>query len=348
MMTNPLVTTNPIDVLVVDDSALVRQSITDILTAHGGFRVRVAHDALFALDKLRQSKPDVILLDLEMPRMDGLTFLQKLMAESPLPVVICSGGAARGSEAAMRALEEGAVDIVEKPKLGVREFFRESQELLVNVIRGAAEARLRRRASSPPRPEPLPHAHEGTKVIAIGASTGGTVALRTFLERMPRNCPPVVVVQHMPAGFTKAFAEQLDRACTIDVTEAVDGDPLVRGHAYIAPGSLHMVVTHEGRDWRLRVSAGPLVSRHRPSVDVLFRSVAGTVGASAVGVIMTGMGDDGAAGLLEMRRAGAMTLAQDEATSVVFGMPREAIRRDAALKVLPLTALPAEALRARR
>ena len=289
----------------------------------------------------------MILLDLEMPRMDGLTFLRKIMAEDPIPVVVCSGLAGPGTEAGLRALEEGAVEIVTKPKLGVKAFLEESAMMLVDAVRAAARARPRRpppRSTSPPpgRDAVSPAAERAAlrlttdKVVAIGASTGGTEALRELLEALPPDAPGVVIVQHMPEVFTRAFADRLARTCRVEVKEAADGDRVLEGRALIAPGNRHLRLLRSGAHYTVEVADGPLVCRHRPSVDVLFRSVAQAAGPNAVGVILTGMGNDGAQGLLEMRRCGAATLAQDEATCVVFGMPKEAIAAGAADEVLPL------------
>ncbi len=331
--------TPPMRVLVVDDSALVRQTVLSVLT-HEGFEVVTAADPLIAMERMKAAEPDVILLDLEMPRMDGLSFLHKIMSEAPRPVVICSAVAPRGSENALRALEEGAVDIVVKPQIGVQQFLHESAVMLADAVRAAAQAKIGRRGalamhSRPaPPPRPFPIANEASaNVIAIGASTGGTTALRVLLDGMDADTPAIAIVQHMPRAFTGGFARLLDRTAGVHVREAADGDRLVHGVALLAPGDSHMRVVRGGR---VEVFSGPLVSRHRPSVDVLFQSVAESYGARAVGVILTGMGADGAAGLHEMRRAGALTIAQDEATSVVFGMPREAIERGAAECVLPL------------
>jgi two-component system chemotaxis response regulator CheB len=317
--------------------------------------VAVASDPLIALDKMKRSRPDVIVLDLEMPRMDGLTFLRRIMAEDPIPVVICSGLAGQGTEAALRALEEGAVGIVAKPKLGVREFLRESAVMLADTVRSAAQARLRARAAAlPALPlrqkltadavlppiERLPLRLTTHKVVAIGASTGGTEALRAILESMPPDAPGIVIVQHMPALFTSAFAERLNQMCRIEVKEATSGDRVREGRALIAPGDRHTLVVRNGGQYDVEVTDGPLVCRHRPSVDVLFRSVARAAGSNAIGIIMTGMGDDGADGLLEMKQAGAFTVAQDEASCVVFGMPREAIARGAVDEIVPLARLP--------
>jgi two-component system, chemotaxis family, protein-glutamate methylesterase/glutaminase len=343
-------------VLVVDDSALVRQVMQGILQTDRRITVTVAADPLIAAAKMEKERPDVIITDLEMPRMDGLTFLRKIMSESPLPVVICSGFAAKGTDLALRALEEGAVEVITKPKLGVREFLHESAVLLLDVVWSAAEARIVPRQQTAPlhrltadavlpplRTSPR-HSESHDALIAVGASTGGTEALRVFLSGMPPDCPPIVIVQHMPENFTRAFANRLDRECAIEVREGADGMVLHSGLAVIAPGNFHAVVNRNGVNLIVNVMDGPLVSRHRPSVDVLFRSVAVAAGRNAVGVIMTGMGDDGAQGLLEMKQAGAATIAQDEASCVVFGMPREAIIRGAVDFVLPLERISQGAL----
>jgi two-component system, chemotaxis family, protein-glutamate methylesterase/glutaminase len=342
-------------VLVVDDSATVRQVMQAILQTDRRISVSVASDPLIADVKMQKERPDVVVTDLEMPRMDGLTFLRKIMAESPLPVVICSGFAAKGTDLALRALEEGAVEIITKPKLGVRDFLHESAVLLLDAVWSAAEARVvpRQRIPTPSRLTadaviPLrPKVRDWNPshgLIAVGASTGGTEALRVFLTAMPPDCPPIVVVQHMPENFTRAFADRLNRDCAIEVSEARDDVALRRGMALIAPGNYHCVVNSNGSGLVVNIMDGPLVSRHRPSVDVLFRSVAVSAGRNAVGVIMTGMGDDGAQGLLEMKETGAITIAQDEASCVVFGMPREAIARGATDFVLPLTQIARQAL----
>ncbi|HYL86438.1 MAG TPA: chemotaxis response regulator protein-glutamate methylesterase [Candidatus Angelobacter sp.] len=345
-------------VLVVDDSATVRQVLQAILSEKRGFRVTVAADPIIAADKMKKLRPDVILLDLEMPRMDGLTFLQNLMSHNPVPVVVCSGLTGPRTEAAIRALEMGAVDIITKPQIGIRGFLEDSAVLLEDIVRGAATARVRnfrsRRqhqskchsADAVLLPAVFPaHSHELEKIIVIGASTGGTEALLHIFERMPADCPGIVAVQHMPEGFTAAYAKRLDGICGIEVREAKDGDKVVPGRAYIAPGNRHTLVRRMGSGYFLEVREGPLVSRHRPSVNVLFRSVAQAAGPNAVGVLMTGMGDDGADGLLEMKQASARTIAQDEASCVVFGMPREAILRGAADDVLSLSAIPTAILR---
>ena len=351
----PAAPLTPLKVLVVDDSATVRQVLATVLPEKHGFRVTVAADPLIAMEKMKKSMPDVVLLDLEMPRMDGMTFLRKLMCENPLPVVICSGLTGPHTDAAIRALENGAVDIITKPKIGVRGFLEESAVLLEDTVRAAAAARVRksrRRQDSLPRvnrPEGVPSSWGATKqkekIIAVGASTGGTEALLHLFERMPQDCPGIVAVQHMPEGFTAAFARRLNDNCAIEVREAADGDQLVPGRAYIAPGNRHTYVRRMGPTYFLEVRDGALVSRHRPSVNVLFRSAAQAAGPDAVGVLLTGMGDDGADGLLEMKRASAFTIAQDEATCVVFGMPREAILLGAAEEVLPLHRIPQAMLR---
>lgn len=334
----------PLEVLVVDDSAVVRQTLTAILGRDGTMRVTTAHDPIFAQQKMEAWTPDVIVLDLEMPRLDGLTWLSRLMAATPLPVVICSALSGRFARAAIQALERGAVDVIQKPRLGTRDFLEESAALVVDTVRAASRARLRRRGSAaaamghrrrelagdeapPSRPQ---------VVVAVGASTGGTEALRTLLEAMPGGGPPVVVVQHMPEGFTRAFAERLNECCPLAVKEAESGDRLRAGQALVARGDRHLVVHNVGGQYIAELADGPLVSRHRPSVDVLFESVARSAGPRAVGVLLTGMGSDGARGLLAMRGAGAYTIAQDEATSVVFGMPREAIALGAVETVAPL------------
>lgn len=338
----------PIRVLVVDDSAVVRMALSMLLPPND-MEVVTASDPIFAMKKMADARPDVIVLDLEMPRMDGLTFLRKIMAEDPLPVVVCSALATDRAEAAMHALAEGAVAIITKPRVGVQAFLEESAVLIVDTLRGAAEARGLRRIA-PPRaatPGVAPKAAPvrqltitSDRIVAIGASTGGTEALRTVLETMPPDCPGIVVVQHMPEIFTAAFAARLDGICRIEVKEAADGDRILEGRALIAPGNRHTAVRRSGAHYVVEVTDGPLVSRHRPSVNVLFRSVATEAGPNALGVIMTGMGADGADGLLEMKRAGAATIAQDEATCVVFGMPKEAIARGAVDDVLALERIP--------
>jgi two-component system chemotaxis response regulator CheB len=349
----------PLNVLVVDDSAVVRQVMTTILSQEPGIHVVTAADPLIAIDKMRHLRPDVIILDLEMPRMDGITFLDKIMTEDPIPVVVCSSLTAGRTEAAMRAMESGAVEIITKPKAGIKDFLYESAVILIDAVKGASQARMsagRIRSAAPPsekltadailsRPKLSSLKVTTDKVVAIGASTGGTEALKELLEAMPPEAPGIVIVQHMPEIFTAAFAKRLNGLCKIEVKEAAHGDRIIEGRALIAPGNRHTLVVRSGAHYAVEVVDGPLVSRHRPSVDVLFRSVAKTAGPNAIGLIMTGMGDDGAEGLLEMKRAGALTLAQDEATSVVFGMPKAAIERGAADEILPLSAMHGTILR---
>ena len=340
---------SPIHVLVVDDSAVVRQVMQAVLSQEPDMVVTVAADPLIAMQKMKQTRPHVILLDLEMPRMGGLTFLSKIMAEDPIPTLICSGVAARGTDMALRALEQGAVGIVTKPKLGVRDFLHESALILIDMVRSAAQARVKARGSRlglPKRfpivvtPEARPSAAAAEAIVAIGASTGGTEALTEILTALPPNAPGIVIVQHMPELFTGAFAKRLNDLCAIEVKEGADGDSIKPGRAIIAPGNHHLSVRQRGAGYIIDISDGPLISRHRPSVDVLFRSVASAAGPNAMGVILTGMGNDGASGLLDMKRAGARTIAQDENTCVVFGMPKEAISAGAVDSVAPLSLIP--------
>lgn len=340
-------------VLVVDDSAVVRQAFSMLLA--GKFSVDTAADPLIAERKMQKQRPDVVVLDLQMPRMDGFSFLRQIMSRDPLPVVICSSAAARGSETAMRALEEGAVDVIGKPPMGVREFIAEGAVMITDTLRAATQARVGRRKAMPlierhsvdaVLPAVAPQRSVDTpRIVAMGASTGGTEALREIIEALPPNAPGMVVVQHMPEGFTAAFAKRLNSLSRVEVKEAVNGDVIEPGRVLIAPGSHHLLVRRSGTRYFAQLSAGALVSRHRPSVDVLFRSVAQSAGANAIGVILTGMGDDGAQGLAEMRAAGATTIAQDEATSVIFGMPKEAIARGAIDSVLGLHQIAGAILR---
>jgi two-component system chemotaxis response regulator CheB len=356
----------PIKVLIIDDSAVVRQTLTEVLSSDPEIVVMgTAADPFAAARRIQTEVPDVITLDVEMPRMDGITFLRKLMAQRPIPVVMCSSLTEHGSETLMQALEAGAVDVILKPRLGTAEFLMESKLRICEAVKAAAQARLQKRPAArpitavPPQklsadvmlpPPGLGKAMARTteRVICIGASTGGTESLRVVLEALPVASPGIVIVQHMPEKFTEAFARRLDGLCEVEVKEAADGDAVLRGRALIAPGNHHMLLQRSGARYYVAVKDGPLVSRHRPSVDVLFRSAAHSVGANGVGIIMTGMGDDGAHGLLEMKQVGALTVAQDEATSVVFGMPKEAIALGAADKVLPLDRLAAEIVRAGR
>ncbi|MBO9723412.1 MAG: chemotaxis response regulator protein-glutamate methylesterase [Novosphingobium sp.] len=353
-----------IRVLVIDDSASVRQTMTSILQEDPEIEViGSAPDPFSAARRIQEEVPDVITLDVEMPRMDGITFLRKLMSQCPVPVVMCSSLTEEGSETLLQAMEAGAVDVILKPRIGVADHLAEHNLQIRDVVKGASRARVRGRpAVRETKPEgpakkltadavlPPPSGRAMSRttemVVCLGASTGGTEALREVLEALPANAPGVVVVQHMPENFTRAFAKRLNSLCEVDVKEAVDGDPVLRGHVLIAPGGKHLMLERQGARYHVSVKDGPLVSRHRPSVDVLFRSAARSAGSNAVGVIMTGMGDDGARGLLEMKQAGARTFAQDEATSIVFGMPREAIARGAADRVIPLGSIAREVLTA--
>lgn len=350
---------NKVRVLIVDDSAVVRQVLTGIVNTDPELEVMAtAGDPLLAAERMKVEVPDVILLDVEMPRMDGISFLQKLMSQHPVPVVICSSLTEKGSETLMNALEFGAVDIIEKPRLGTRQFLEESRLRICEVLKAASQARLKkippaRREISPKltadavmvRPNSGAMIKTTEKVVVVGASTGGTEALRIFLEALPDDSPGIVVVQHMPEHFTTAFARRLDGICRVSVKEAAHNDTVLRGRVLIAPGNRHTMLKRSGARYYVEVKDGPLVCRHRPSVDVLFRSAALYAGKNAVGIIMTGMGDDGARGMLELKQAGSRTIAQDEATSVVFGMPQEAIRLGGVDRVLPLQAIAAEMVR---
>jgi two-component system chemotaxis response regulator CheB len=341
-----------IRVLVVDDSAVVRQVLKDVLESDSEIEVMgTAADPFFAAEILKNEVPDVITLDIEMPRMDGITFLQKIMSQHPIPIVICSSLALEGCETTIKSLEYGAIDIITKPKLGVKEFLEESRIQICDSVKAAAGARLKKILE-----RPLMHAatekytadvmlartrsrsmiQTTEKIIVVGASTGGTEALRVFLQGLPQDCPGIVIVQHMPENFTRAFAQRLNSICTISVKEAENNDSVLRGNALIAPGNRHTMLKRSGARYFVEVKDGPLVNRHRPSVDVLFRSAAQYAGGNSIGVIMTGMGDDGARGMEEMKTAGAYTIAQDEETCVVFGMPQEAIKRGSVDKILPI------------
>lgn len=360
-------------VLIVDDSAIVRQTLTEIINSDPMLEVMAtASDPFYAVKKIQEEVPDVITLDVEMPRMDGLTFLKKIMSQHPLPVVIISSLTANGTLSGIKALEYGAVEIITKPQLDVKGFIEESRISICEAVKAAAHARVSRKSGSeivspnyPKHDGEIGHKRvvdntvvpvapklsadaviakvvsksmiETTEVvISVGASTGGTEALREFLTALPYDCPGIVVVQHMPEKFTKSFADRLNELCRISVKEAENGDAVIRGRALIAPGNFHTLLKRSGARYYVEVKEGPLVNRHRPAVDVLFRSTARYAGKNAIGVIMTGMGDDGAKGLLEMKEAGAMTIAQDEASCVVFGMPKEAIKLGAADNILPL------------
>lgn len=347
-----------IKVLIVDDSAVVRQVLTEQLNALGGIAViGAARDPIFARQLMEKQWPDVLVLDIEMPRMDGVTFLRQLMHERPTPVIICSTLTERGAEITMQAMSAGAVDIITKPKIGLRQFLEESRTLLGDAVKAASRARMDRlsggRQTSAAAPQPKlaadaviaerslkPLSTTTDRVVAIGTSTGGTQALEYVLTRLPRTAPGVVVVQHMPGKFTAAFAERLNGLSEVEVREARDGDRVISGLALIAPGTDHLLLRRSGAQYRVEVKAGPLVSRHRPSVDVLFRSVAQSAGPNAVGIIMTGMGDDGARGMLEMHGSGALTIAQDEETCVVYGMPKEAVKLGAVDGIVGLQQIP--------
>lgn len=340
-----------IKVLIVDDSAVVRQTLAAILLTDPAIEVMgVAADPFVAAKKISHEVPDVITLDIEMPRMDGLTFLKKIMTQHPIPVVIISSLTAKGTETGLKALEYGAVEIITKPQMNTKQFIEESKIRIIDAVKAAASAKISRKKPVPEMIVPpkysadviLPEATSKSMiktteiVVAVGASTGGTDALQVFLQALPPDSPGIVIVQHMPEHFTRSFANRLNELCAITVKEAEDGDSVIRGRALIAPGNHHMLLKRSGARYYVEIKDGPLVNRHRPSVDVLFRSTARYAGSNALGVIMTGMGDDGAKGLLEMKEAGAKTVAQDEKTCVVFGMPNEAIKLGAAGKILPL------------
>jgi two-component system, chemotaxis family, protein-glutamate methylesterase/glutaminase len=358
-----------IRVLIVDDSASVRTTLSDIIASDPDLEVMAtAADPYIAVERIRQEVPDVMFLDIELPRMDGITFLKKIMSQRPIPVVICSSLAQEGSDTVMQALEAGAVDVVAKPRVDTAQGLQESRMRICDAARAAAHARMRGVARTAPaapaadlRVEAklsadaiLPPLSEHRRqsliarmpvtdpIIAIGASTGGTEALREVLEALPATSPALLIVQHMPEKFTSAFARRLDNSCAMRVREAEDGDVVGPGQVLIAPGNFHMLLVRNGSRYTVKIIEGAHVARHRPSVDVLFRSVSQSAGANALGMLLTGMGDDGARGLLEMRQMGSPTIAQDEASCVVFGMPKEAIARGAASRVLPLSRMASE------
>lgn len=344
-----------IEVLVVDDSALVRETFRALLRNDVRFQVDTAADVSIAKQKMSRSVPSVLVLDIELPGIDGLTFLRQLMESTPLPVVVCSSHASKGSAVAMRALSEGAVDVIEKPRIGVRDFLVETAAMVTDALVAASEARISRASSlrpvavkSAPPMRAIPSAGVRDRIIAIGASTGGTEAIAQILTAMPADAPPIVIVQHMPEAFTTSFARHLDGICAISVAEAKSGEALRAGRALIAPGNRHVVVRRALSGYSVLLNAEPPVSRHRPSVDVLFRSVARAAADDSVGVILSGMGNDGAAGMSDMRVAGAITIAQDEESCVVFGMPKEAIARGGVQYVASLDAIAAMALQAAR
>jgi two-component system chemotaxis response regulator CheB len=350
-----------INVMLVDDSAVVRQVLQDVLNRDPEIHILgAASDPIFALNRMNAQWPDVIVLDVEMPRMDGITFLKKIMAEHPTPVVICSTLTEKGAETTMQALSAGAVSIVTKPKVGLKDFLQDAASDLTHAVKAAARANLRnlqpkKTTAAPVKPklsadailQPVTHSMSKTTehIVAIGTSTGGTQALEAVLTALPTTAPGIVIVQHMPEKFTASFAQRLDSLCEIRVKEATNNDRVLPGLALIAPGGKHMMLKRNGAQYHVEVVDGPLVNRHKPSVDVLFRSVAKFAGKNAVGFIMTGMGDDGARGLKEMQQAGSATIAQDEKSCVVFGMPKEAIALDAADKIMPLDLIPAEIMR---
>ncbi|MBE0579152.1 chemotaxis response regulator protein-glutamate methylesterase [Devosia sp.] len=353
-----------IRVLIVDDSASVRMTLSEIIGSDPDLEVMAtAADPYVAVERIRQEVPDVMFLDIELPRMDGLTFLRKIMSQRPIPVVICSSLAEAGSDTLMQALEAGAVDVVTKPRVDTAHFLQESRMRICDAAKAAAhakfrgihkpapvltvEAKLTADAILPPHSEARAASVRARQpqtepIICIGASTGGTEALREVLEKLPANSPGIVIVQHMPEKFTNAFARRLNSICAIEVKEAEDGDVVHAGRALIAPGNQHMLLHRTASRYTVNIVDGPHVSRHRPSVDVMFRSAAQVAGRNAMGVILTGMGDDGARGLLEMRQAGSHTIAQDEESCVVFGMPKEAIQRGAAVKIVPLSRVATE------
>ncbi|VFR25628.1 Chemotaxis response regulator protein-glutamate methylesterase CheB [plant metagenome] len=321
---------------------MVRGLMTEIINGQPDMEVvATAPDPLVARELIKQHNPDVLTLDVEMPRMDGLDFLERLMRLRPMPVLMVSSLTERGSEITLRALELGAVDFITKPRLGIRDGLMEYSELIADKIRATSRARLRPQAAASaatPAPARLTRPLASTeKIVVIGASTGGTEAIKDVLQPLPPDSPAILITQHMPAGFTRSFAQRLDSLCAVTVSEAVHGERVLPGHVYLAPGGeMHLKLARSGANYVIELEAGPPVNRHRPSVDVLFESAATTAGKNAIGVILTGMGKDGANGLLSLKRAGAQTLAQDEASCVVFGMPREAIALGAADEVVPL------------
>ena len=343
---------NDIRVLIVDDSAVVRQVLTAVLDRDPRITViGTASDPIYAMRAMNEDWPDVVVLDVEMPRMDGITFLKKLMSVRPTPVVVCSTLTEAGAATTMQAMEAGAVAVVTKPKAGLKSFLESDEGNLVQSVRAAAACDMRRVRSMSVAPRvtaPVPAQQRGTalstttdRIVAIGTSTGGTQALEVVLPALPRTAPGIVIVQHMPVKFTAAFADRLNQHCQVEVAEAKDGDRVLPGRALVAPGGRHMTVRRDGAQYRVQILDAPPVNRHRPSVDVLFRGVAECAGANALGIIMTGMGDDGARGLKQMRDVGARTLGQDEATCVIYGMPKVAQELGAVQRELPLTSIAA-------
>jgi two-component system, chemotaxis family, protein-glutamate methylesterase/glutaminase len=348
--------TEKIRVLIVDDSSIVRQTLSQIITSAADMEIMgTAADPFIAAEKIRCEIPDVIILDVEMPRMDGITFLQKIMDQHPIPVVICSGLVGPGAETTLKALESGAVEIIQKPKLSTKKFLEEASILICDAVRAASMAKMKPVSSTPfnipaklsadaviPKTYASETLETTEKVIVIGASTGGTEALRTLLESVPIDIPGIIIVQHMPEYFTSAFAKRLDGICRVTVKEAENNDAVIRGRVLIAPGNRHTLLKRSGARYFVEIKEGPLVNRHRPSVDVLFRSASRYAGKNAIGIILTGMGDDGAKGLKEMKKMGAHTIAQDEKTCVVFGMPNEAIKLGGVDQILSLEAIAGE------
>lgn len=330
----------PIKVLIVDDSALIRSLLSEIINLEKDmYLVGAAPDAYVARDLVNRFAPDVITLDIEMPKVDGLTFLEKLMKAHPTPVIMISTLTEQGSNPTLRALELGAVDYIAKPKIGVAQGIEDYSQLIVDKIRIAAKAKVKAMAA-PKSVNTSRLNYTGTeKIIAVGASTGGTEAIKEFLMQLPSNSPAVVITQHMPPGFTTSYAKRLDSLCKLNVIEAQGGERILPGNAYLAPGNFHLLIERSGADYRLRLSDSALVSGHKPSVDVMFNSLASCAAQNTVAVILTGMGKDGAAGMLSLHQHGAYTLAQDEASCVVFGMPKEAINMGGVDAVLPLDAI---------
>ncbi len=341
-----------IRVLIVDDSALIRGVMTELMSQDPGIEViGTAPDPYIARDKIKSLNPDVLTLDVEMPKMDGLTFLQKVMAGRPMPVIMVSSLTESGCDTTLRALEIGAVDFITKPKIDVQHGLEELAETITSKIKAAAAATVRKRTPTPVSQDRIREMATHSSmikttdtIIAIGASTGGTEALKDLLEVLPPGVPPIVITQHMPERFTKTFADRLNSVCQIGVKEAEEGDSVIPGQALLAPGNYHMELRRSGAKYHVTLTQNPPVNRHRPSVDAMFDSVAQYAGSNSLGVILTGMGNDGAAGMLKMKKAGAFNLAQDEASCVVFGMPKEAIKAGGVDKILPLNDLPAAML----
>ncbi len=353
---------NKIKVLVIDDSALVRQTFKEILSQNSDITlIGLASDPYAATEIISRDVPDVIILDIEMPKMDGITFLEKIMSQHPIPVIICSTLVEKGSDTYFKALNAGAVEIIQKPKIGTKSFFEESKIMIFDAISSAASINITKMISRKKKfevPKKLTAdaviekvnfqksmVKTTEKIVIVGASTGGTEALTTFLTSFEFDSPGIVIVQHMPEKFTKSFSDRLNQLCKINVKEAENNDTVIRGQALIAPGNKHMLIKRSGARYYVEVKDGPLVSRHRPSVDVLFRSAARYCGKNAIGVIMTGMGDDGAKGMLEMHDAGAYTIAQDEESCIVFGMPKEAIKAGGVDKIVSLELISTEVLK---